>query len=101
MRATLLLLLLLPLLSGCGRRADATGIDDDQFVEAMVQLRRAAERTRLQPDSFPPERERVLANAGVTEEQLLAYVQAHGTDLQHMATIWESINQRLADPDDQ
>lgn len=98
MRAILLLLLALPLLTGCGRRADATGLGDDQFVQVMVELRRAAERTRMEPDSFPPQRDRILADAGVTEEQLLAYVQEHGTDLQHMAEIWEAINRRLAEP---
>jgi hypothetical protein len=98
MRTVLLLLALLSLLPGCGRRADATGLGDEQFVEVMVQLRLAADRIRGEPDSFPPVRDRILADAGVTEEQLLAYVQQHGTDLQHMAEIWQSINERLSEP---
>lgn len=99
MRAVLLLVCL-ALLAGCGRSADATGLDDDRFIDVMVQLRRAAERTRGEPDSFPPRRDRILGDAGVTQEQLLEYVETHGADIARMAAVWDSINRRLGEDEE-
>lgn len=96
MRAVLLLVCL-SLLAGCGRGTDATGLDDDRFIDVMVRLRDVAEQTRAQPDSFAVRRDRVLEEAGVTREQLLSYVERRGSDLSHMAAIWDSINRRVAE----
>jgi hypothetical protein len=82
--------------AGCGGGDAGTGITDERFVEVVVQLRRAAQQSHLDPEAFAARREQILQEAGVTEEELRAYIDAHGRDLDHMAAIWDTINARLA-----
>jgi hypothetical protein len=100
-RIALLLLLPLLLAGGCRSDAGATGISDERFIDVVVQLRRAAHETRDEPAAYAARRDAILREAGVTEEQLRAYVDVRGRDIDHMAQIWDSINTRLATPETQ
>jgi hypothetical protein len=84
--------------AACSPGRDATGIDTDRFVDVVVELRRAAFELRGDPATFELRRDSILDDAGVTEDQLRAYVERHGTDLEHMAEVWAAINTRLAEP---
>lgn len=91
-RALLAVLLLL----GCGR-GRGTDLSQERFVDVMVELRQAAEQARGDTASFALRRDQVLSEAGVTHDQLQAYVEARGHDLRHMAEVWEAINARLSE----
>jgi hypothetical protein len=100
MRRFIALALLLGVLHACARD-DGAGLSTDRFVDVIVELRRAAEETRATPADFTARRDQILRDASVTEEELRAYVERHGRDVAHMATVWETVNRRLADlPDD-
>jgi hypothetical protein len=88
-------------LLSCGTGADTTGVTSDSFVQVMVELRRAANQAAGDTAAFAARREQILLGAGVTEEQLHEYVEAHGRNVEHMARIWETINTRLSDLDEQ
>jgi hypothetical protein len=62
----------------------------------MVELRKAA-RGVQDTTAFAARRQAILADAGVTEAQLRAYLTTHIRDLEHLAAVWESINVRLAE----
>ncbi|HSJ05351.1 MAG TPA: hypothetical protein VK936_01530 [Longimicrobiales bacterium] len=94
------ILLVGALLAACGAGAGTTGLTDERFTAVVVDLRRAAEETRGNPGAFPARRDAVLQAAGVTEDQLRAYVDRHAGDLRHMAGIWADVNRRLAEQDD-
>jgi hypothetical protein len=66
-----------------------------------VELRRAANEAAGDTAAFAARREQILLDAGVTEEQLHAYVEAHGRNAEYMARIWETINTRLSDIEEQ
>jgi hypothetical protein len=84
-------------LLSCGTGADTTGVTDDSFVQVMVELRRAANQAAGDTTAFAARREQILLDAGVTEEQLQDYVETHGRNVEHMARLWETINTRLSD----
>jgi hypothetical protein len=83
-------------LSACGADDEAFGAEDEQFVETMVELRRAALTAGRDTARFEALRRTVLEEQGVTEEELRAYVAARGEDLNHMATVWDSVAARLS-----
>lgn len=84
--------------ASCDRGHDGTGLSQTRFIEVIVELRRASLRLE-DPAAFAARKQQILADAGVTEEQLRAYITAHERDLSHMAAVWESINVRLAEPE--
>jgi hypothetical protein len=88
-------------LLSCGAGAETTGMTSDSFIEVMVELRRTANQAAGDTIAFVARREQILLEAGITEEQLREYVEAHGRDVEHMARIWEAINTRLADLEEQ
>lgn len=94
---TVLLCAVVALLAACGRGTDTMGLSDERFVSIVVELRRAADLTRREPDTYPARRDSILDAAGVTEAQLRSYIDAHAEDLQHMAGIWADINRRLGE----
>ena len=80
--------------AACEEQGPAT-IDREVFVETYVALRVAQLHG---PGSNPlpaEERARVLAERGVTEEELLAFVEAHGRDPQFMERLWQDVEARL------
>jgi hypothetical protein len=91
------LLLIAGALLGCARGDDGTGLRTDRFVDVVVELRQAALDLRDDPAAYDVRKGQILRDAGVTEDQLRAYVEVHGTDLDHMAEVWRSINQRLSE----
>ena len=73
---------------------DPSVLPDETFITAYVELRAAAlaqpDRTLLDED-----RARVLREQGVTEDELLAFVETHGDDVEYMRAIWDEIERRL------
>ncbi len=68
--------------------------DRETFVATYVDLRVAA--LTAPGDTLGEEvRTRILAEHGVTEEQLLAFVERHGEDLQFMRGVWDEVETRL------
>jgi hypothetical protein len=88
-------------LLSCSPGADSAIVTSDSFIQVMVDLRRAANQAAGDTAAFAARREQILLDAGVTEEQLHAYVEAHGRDVEHMARVWETINTRLSQLEEQ
>jgi hypothetical protein len=93
-----LIVLCLAASGACDRADDGTGLSQTGFVDVIADLRRASV-SAPDPAAFAVRKEQILRDAGVTEDQLRAYITAHQRDLRHMAAVWESINVRLADPE--
>lgn len=87
------------LLSGCAAEENRFGASDERFVQTMVELRRAALTAGSDTAEFMRLRDAVLEEHGVTEEELRAYVESRGGDLDHMAVVWDSVVSRLSDPE--
>lgn len=83
--------------AGCeeeGAPAETT-IGREVFVETYVALRVAQLRGSA-GDPLPAEdRERVLAENGVTEQELLTFAEVHGSDVTFMERLWEDVEKRL------
>lgn len=81
----------------CGgeRASEAAGtISRDVFVGTYVELRAAALHSpdgRVGPDA----KAEILESNGVTEADLLQYVDVHGTRLQFMVEVWAEIDDTL------
>ncbi len=82
--------------TGCGERA-AEGISRETFMDVMVALRQEA---RVTTDSlaFDVRRGEILAEAGVTDSALFAFVRARERDPEEMSAIWDAIDTRLNSP---
>lgn len=85
------------LAAGCGAdrptRENAT-IAPEAFIDTYVELRRAARG--LQDSAAWEARKREILDArGVTEEALEAFVEARGTDVVFLKTLWDTIEARL------
>lgn len=83
-------------MSACNADDEAFGAEDEQFVETMVELRRAAVTAGTDTARFEALRRSALEARGVTEEELRAYVRARAGDLDHMASVWDSVAARLS-----
>jgi hypothetical protein len=92
---TRIMMALALVMSACSVDDEAFGVEDEQFVETMVELRRAAVTAGKDTARFEALRRAVLEQQGVTEEELRAYVTARAGDLNHMATVWDSVAARL------
>jgi hypothetical protein len=91
--ASTLLLPVLLLAAACGG-AEPETIERESFIATYVDLRRAA----LQNPGAqigPPQRDEVLARHGVSEEDLLSFVEVHGRDVDYMAGVWGEVEARL------
>jgi len=78
---------------GPGREAQVP-IDRETFIATYVDLR----ATTIRGDSFAisdAQRTQVLERHGVTEEQLLGFVEAHGQDADFMRGVWDQVEARL------
>lgn len=70
------------------------GIDRETFIATYVDLR----ATTIRGDSFAisdAQREQVLARHGVTEEELLGFVETNGEDADFMRAVWDEVEARL------
>lgn len=69
-------------------------IPREAFIEAMVELRAAADRG---PEArvTSPDRERILSELGVTSEQLIRFAEVHGRNVPLMNQVWEEVNRRI------
>jgi hypothetical protein len=83
--------------AGCTRGEAPTGIEQDRFVETIVELRHAAMETRGDTAAYEVRKQQILQANQVTEAQLRDYVAYHGRDVEHMAEVWNEINTRLGE----
>lgn len=88
--------MLLVSVAGCQREAEPAGLPQSRFIEVMVELRKAA-REVADSAAFAARKQQILADKGVTEEQLRTFLTTHIRDLDHLAAVWESINVRLTE----
>lgn len=84
------------LTAACGRAPSTTpgGLDQETFIATYVELRAAAVREGT-AELSDATRTEVLTRMGVTEEALLAFVEAHGEDTDFMRAIWDEVEGRL------
>ncbi len=82
------------LAAGCAEDARDT-IGREAFIETYVALR-VEELTEPGNEVISKEaRERVLLERGVTEEELFAFVEVHGGDVDFMKELWEEVERRM------
>lgn len=84
--ALALLLVLAPFVA-CGEETGPETIEGSAFVAAYVDLRLTAMETAGAAGEV--RRQAVLAEHGVTEEDLLEFVEVHGRDGAFMRDVWE------------
>ena len=81
--------------AGCEGEGPAETISREVFVETYVALRVAELTERGDGGISAGARERVLAEKGVTEEDLLAFAEVYGPDVTFMERLWEDVERRL------
>ena len=95
-------------IAGCAGSGSNPGEGDtisrDTFIRAYFELRMKGLRSP-QMEISREDRDRVLNEVGVTEEELLTFVDLWGTDLEMMQGIWENVDSlmreaRMADAED-
>lgn len=82
--------------AGPGERGEAETLTREAFVETYTALRQAA----MQSSSgviAPEDRERVLAEQGVSEDELASFAETHGADDEFMRTIWEEVQEKITE----
>jgi hypothetical protein len=93
--------------ASCGRIGSDAGtseaISRELFVQTYIELRRTALRSPRARISIGA-RDRILADLGVTEDDLLEFVDVWGTDTEMMLGVWEEVDsimteERLRGPD--
>ena len=82
------------LAAGCAEGVPET-IGREAFIETYVALR-VAELTETGGEIISPEeRDRVLDEQGVTEEELFGFVEVHGGDVDFMKELWKEVEERM------
>jgi len=71
-----------------------TGMDRETFIATYVDLRTAVIRGDAHELS-DADRARILAEHGVTEEEILAFPRVHGDDVAFMRGVWDEVESRL------
>ncbi len=90
--------------AGCSGPAGVEGdiLDRETFIAVYVDLRLAAMDNRSH-EIHPTARDSILEAYGVTADELVAFADSHGRDVDYMTELWaeveELINQEL-DSDD-
>ena len=95
-----ILALLVVALAACTGAAAGPGLSDTEFITVMTELRRAAVEAGTDTAAFETRRDEILAEHGVTEADLNAFVQSPRRDLHELAAIWDSIGVRLTPGDE-
>jgi hypothetical protein len=80
-----------------GNSASEETIDRETFVATYVDLRRTALSSPGQTLT-DADRERVLRQNAVSEDELIAFADAWGGDTSYMTGVWEDVGARLANP---
>lgn len=96
MRGSWLLLSLAVVLWGCSGGAPTpatTTISKDKFITTFVKLREAA--VTVDSAGLDSARTAVLRQAGVTQQDMLAFAEVHGRDVAFMKDVWNEVEQRL------
>lgn len=84
-------------LAGAACAPDEPGtISRETFVETYVALR-AAELRSSEAVIADEARDSVLAEMGVSEDDLLAFAEMHGGDVPFMEAVWTDVQSRLAE----
>jgi hypothetical protein len=91
------LALVVACLVGCGEAPPPDVIDREAFVATWVDLRTAAAQAGA---TAPPasERERILREHGVSEDELLGFVDTFGNEPRFMVEVWADVEARLRPP---
>ncbi|TVP49928.1 MAG: hypothetical protein EA350_01240 [Gemmatimonadales bacterium] len=89
------LLLLIFASSGCERGFPTAGseptIPEDEFVEAMAELRTAT--FRQEGGTLPvSERDEILRRRGLAPEDLVKFAEVHGPDVPFMFAVWARVD---------
>lgn len=71
--------------------ATAEVISREAFIEAYVELRVEALKSDDQEISLEA-RDRILTGLGLTDEDLLRFVERRGRDVQFMRRVWEEVD---------
>lgn len=80
--------------TACGPGTPEGVIDRETFIDTYVELRIAA----LDTDSAriaDADREAILSRKGVTEEDMLEFVEVHAFDLDFMRDVWNEVELRM------
>ncbi|MEN8375935.1 MAG: hypothetical protein ABFS34_10845 [Gemmatimonadota bacterium] len=88
---------LLLLIASCSPGAGASAVeapDEQTFVSAFVELRRAAAQERTN-EAFARRREEILSTHGVTAETLERFIDVHADDLDYLSDVWDRIDRTL------
>lgn len=96
-RLATLTLVLVMLLAGCGgggASEPSTGIDAETFIATYVDLRATA-LSSGEPMISEDKRADVLSRHGVTENDLTAFIEARGEDVEFMRDVWDEVERRL------
>ena len=77
-----------------GASPEVETISQELFVETYVALRTVGLRS---PNQMPSEedRQQVLSEKGVTQEDLFTFVEVHGRNVEYMRDIWNIIEVRI------
>lgn len=78
---------------GEGRSSDAS-LSREEFVEVYVALRAAGLQSASGVIS-PGDRERILTERGIEQEELIEFADAHGGDPAFMKDLWDEVESRL------
>jgi hypothetical protein len=92
----ILIALTAALLLGCDREP-VTSLDDERFIEVVVELRRAAVQHYDDTDAFAARRAEIFRAADTDEAEVRHFVEVHSRDMQRMADLWAVINRRLSE----
>lgn len=88
-----LLLLILLLATSCRQTTTEPVMSRDTWVDVVVALRRAS-LEGLSIEEFEARKTEILAQAGVTDSMLVAYVRSQPT-ASDLAELWERVNEKL------
>lgn len=72
-----------------------SGIDRQTFIEVYVALR-SADMHSMEAAEFEARKADIMAEHGVTPEQLLEFVERHGHDVRFMADVWKDVQARMS-----
>ena len=77
-----------------GSDTGADTLDRETFISTYVDLRAAALRKESREIS-DEQRDSILGEYGVTEEDLLSFAEMHGREVPYMQDLWDEVEVRL------